>query len=511
MRLRIERFDIVFLLVAAGMVFLYVNAAGGGFPLDDSWIHQTYGRNLGVHGQWAFLIDQPSAASTSPLYTLLLALGYALRIPFSLWTHGLGVLALALTGMLGARLARQLEPQQKFLPWALGLALILAWHLIWAAASGMETMLFSMFTLALIWLAWLEMANEKRTVAVWVQRGVMFGIVSALATLTRPEGVVLVGVIGLLMLLVRPQGSWRGVLIWGFASGAAFVLVLSPYLVYNYTITGGLLPDTAAAKQAQNAPLLELAYPFRVLNMLYPLVAGGQLILLPAMIYYVVVLVQKARTTTNEWLYLLPIIWAVLLVGLYAARLPAPYQHGRYVIPALPGLIVSGVLGTVWLLRDWRRSLIGRALARTVMIGAAFLFVYFAFMIGVSAYRTDVRIIDEEMVATAHWIDRNLPRDELLVIHDIGAVGYFAPRPILDLAGLVSPEVIPIILDAEALWALMQERDGRYLMAFPDQIPNEDINDPRLCLLYNTNGETSRSVNGPSMAVYQLNWTGSCP
>ena len=54
-------------LLALLLVTIYVLAAGGSFPLDDSWIHQTYGRNLALNGEWAFLPGKPSAASTSPL------------------------------------------------------------------------------------------------------------------------------------------------------------------------------------------------------------------------------------------------------------------------------------------------------------------------------------------------------------------------------------------------------------------------------------------------------------
>ena len=53
------------LTVALAMVVLYVATGGGGFPLDDSWIHQTYARNLAQTGQWAFVPGVPSAASTS--------------------------------------------------------------------------------------------------------------------------------------------------------------------------------------------------------------------------------------------------------------------------------------------------------------------------------------------------------------------------------------------------------------------------------------------------------------
>jgi hypothetical protein len=49
---------------------------GIGFPLDDSWIHQTYARNLAQRGEWAFRPGIPSAGSTAPLWSALLAIGF---------------------------------------------------------------------------------------------------------------------------------------------------------------------------------------------------------------------------------------------------------------------------------------------------------------------------------------------------------------------------------------------------------------------------------------------------
>jgi hypothetical protein len=517
--------------VAVLLCLLYVGTANGGFPLDDAWIHQVYGRNLALTGQWAFVPGVPSAASTSPLYTVLLAVGYRLGVPFALWTHGLGALALTITALVGARLAERLLPGVRGVGLAAGLALATSWHLVWAAASGMETMLFGMWMLVLVNLTHTPLGGYGTPVSLqhaFVQ-GVRFGVLAALATFTRPEGIVLAGMIGLAMLLVRPQGTWRGFAAWALGVALAFGVVIAPYLALNLQLTGGLLPDTAAAKQTQFAALLELPYVTRVLRLLTPLSAGGQLLLVPGAVVLGFVLINallfgkknsgnavgtgyipSLRILRWDVLFdLLPLAWAGVLVLLYAARLPTDYQHGRYVIPALPAFIVLGVAGTARLLTI-SRGLLPRVLSRTLAVSAGLAFVYFALLAGPMVYRQDVSIIDQEMVRAAHWIADNIPPQETLAVHDIGALGYFAPRPILDLAGLVNPEIIPFINDAEPLWAWLQQNGARYLMAFPDQIPGDDPRDPRLCAVFMTGGTASPAAGGPNMTVYALAWDGSC-
>lgn len=506
-----KRYDALLLALSLALVGLYVLTANGGFPLDDSWIHQVYGRNLARSGQWAFVPGEPSAASTSPLYTVLLSLGYALNLPYQLWTHLLGGLALFVTAVVGARMAERVMPDQRYAGLLGGLALALAWHLVWAAVSGMETMLFSMFTLVLLAIGWRELDDRGLDARNIGLRGLAFGALAALATLTRPEGVMLAGLIGVAMLLVRPQKSLQGVIVWGIGAAIGFGVVIAPYLVLNLQLTGGLLPDTAAAKQAQVTLQLADSYPARLWAMIVPLIAGGQILLLPGMLFYTARVGGQLRTDRQQWFYLLPVVWAVALVMLYAARLPSPFQHGRYVIPALPALILVGLVGSVWLIRLGHRSLAGRVLTRGLALAALLLFVFFGFSIGPQTYARDVGNIDAEMVASADWIKQNIPPDDLLAIHDIGAVGYFTPRPMLDIAGLVNPEVISILHDKGAMWDLIREHDARYLLAFPNQIPGGDVNDEHVCPIYTPNNPGRPPAEGYHMTIYALTWNGECP
>jgi hypothetical protein len=500
--------NLFLLLLAFGFVALYAASTGGGFPLDDSWIHQVYGRNLARLGQWAFIPDVPSAASTSPLYTVVLALGYSLNLPYTLWTHAIGALSLGLAGILAAQLAeilwtahstseQSLRWSQR-VGWAAGIGVILTWQMIWAGAAGMETPLFAMLTLAV-------MRRVLSTAKVNVVSGVVFGITGGFCILARPEGSLLVGLAGVAMIVAHSQRP-NELIRWIIGAAVGGLLTLTPYFLLNYALTGGLLPNTAAAKFAQHEPLLALPYPTRLMEMTLPLLIGGQVMLIPSAVLYLVSTLQRRNWTRRTLLYLLHVLWFIGLVALYAARLPASYQHGRYVLPALPSLILIGILGTSMLLYHLRTNTAGRVFSRGLAIAAALLTVVFAFTLGLDAYRRDVTIVNQEMVAAAQWIDANIPPDQLLAIHDIGAVGYFTPRPMLDIAGLLSPEVVPLINHPDELWALMQREDARYLMAFPDQIPGDNVDDPRLCLVFTSDGNEAIEAGGGNMAVYRLNW-----
>jgi hypothetical protein len=512
MRLTLDKRDGALLAAALAIVALYSLTAGFGFPLDDSWIHHTYGRNLAETGRWEFIPGQLSAASTAPVYTLVLATGYLLNAPYEFWSHLTGALALAGAGMLGMRLADRLLPGSREIALLAGLTLVLSWHLVWAAASGMETMLFSTQALALLWLVWRELdEGRSRETTALLLRGAVYGLLAALTVATRPEGGLMVALGGLALLAARPQGSWRGALLWSLGAGIAFCIFVAPYLYFNYQLTGGPVPDTSAAKQADVAPVREaFSFPVRFQRMVYPLTAGGHTLLFPGALLVTAMALRRLRDDRRAAVHLLPILWAVALIALYAARLPAPFQHGRYVIPALPALIVIGVTGTAHILHWGRNVMIWRVLTRALALSAAVVLLYFAVVLGPSVYRDDVSYINEEMVTPAHWIRDNLPEDELLAVHDIGAIGYFAPRPILDIAGLVTPEVVPYVHDAEGMWRLIQERDARYLMALEDQIPGESPEDERLCPLYSSDGRTASHLGAHKMVIYGLSWDGDC-
>ena len=121
-------------------------------------------------------------------------------------------------------------------------------------------------------------------------------------------------------------------------------------------------------------------------------------------------------------------------------------------------------------------------------------------IMGAKAYAEDVAIIESEMVATAQWIQKNTSPNALIAAHDIGALGYFAQRDIVDLAGLISPDVIPFIRDELLLEKFLNQQHADYLVTFPGWYPYLVS---RAELIFSTNAIFAPMLGGENMAVYR--------
>lgn len=483
---------LVFVLASALTALVYLSASRAfghmGFGLDDAWIHQTYARNLGTHGEFAFVPGQPSAGSTAPLWTGLIAVGYALRLEPRLWTYLLGAVSLSLAVWLAYRLVLGFWPERRAAAWLAGLAVALEWHLGWAAMSGMETVLFAALALAVFVLP--------------AERPGSLGLLIGFAILLRPDGLTLLPFV--LARLVWPRWLEWGALIRFLA---AFAAVFGLYLAFNFWLSGSPWPNTFYAKQAEYAILREFppwanafwrCEPSGACQpgvVLLPWI-GAQVLALPGL--FVVVAKAGRQRRWEQWL---PALWAAAFVSAYVLRLPVTYQYGRYVMPVIPVLLALGVGGLweIWRLRSERLWV--RVFSRTWAAAFGVLALVFWGQ-GALLYARDVRIIETEMAATARWVAANTPPGALVAAHDIGALGYFGGRPLLDLAGLVSPEVIGFIRDEARLAAWLDERGAEYLVTFPGWYSSLTQQAAKR-ELFRTNAPYSPAAGGENMAVYR--------
>jgi hypothetical protein len=470
-------------IVSAGGFLLQSRALYGfGFPLDDAWIHQTIGRNLGQTGEWAFTPGMPGSGSTSPAWTLLIAAGYGLGMNEKTWAFLIGISLLALLAWTCMSWYEERVGRGLVGVGLVGLLVLAEWHLAWAAVSGMEVLF-----LALAAVAVLREVDRERLRPGWM--GALIGA----SIWIRPEAVLLFGA-ALWRITFTPPRPILLLLRRTLQLGLGAAVPISLYLGFHLALTGQIWPSTFFAKSAEYAA--ETAAPIAsrwIEQALPPLVATG-FTLLPGL---AISFVRAGRP--RAWGRWAPWAWIVLHWTAYAIRLPVNYQHGRYAMPTIPVLLLLGVEGLTalgWATQgDPLRRILGRA-----WIGAVVAVTVVFWWVGGKAYAHDVAIIETEMGAAARWIAIHTDPEARVAAHDIGALGYFGGREILDLAGLVSPEVIPILTDEARLAEYLDRRGADYLMTFPSLYPRLTAQADRV---FSTDGRYSPEAGGENMAVYR--------
>jgi len=442
---------LIFTFAALSSVF-YVGYSASlgriGFPLDDAWIHQTYARNVSQGYGWSFEAGKLSGGATAPLWTLLISFGYWLKIPPLFWAFMLGVVFLASTSVLVVRCFEEIDPK---ISW-LGLYFLIEWHFSWASVSGMETILAVFLVIFVFYL--LKMYPNRY----------LLSLCLAASVWVRPDLVTLFLPV-LVWLLSRRAG-------FGFWQPKIFVIFLLPalsiiaYLIFNQWVSGAFFPTTFYAKQAEYAEMRKFPFLYRFWQQFSIALIGSGVLLLGGFFYQI-----YHRWIAKDWEALSWVAWYLIIVGVYAARLPVTYQHGRYMIPAIVVYYLFGLQGSVilyrWLVKKRRW---GWILARSGLL--SWLVTSLAFWwFGGSAYGRDVMLIETQMVDIAKWAEKNLPSNSRLAVHDIGAIGYFTTHELIDLAGLINPEVIPFIRDENKLAEYLDRKDVDYLICFPEWYP----------------------------------------
>jgi hypothetical protein len=421
--------------------FLYYRV---GYPLDDAWIYQTYARNLSHLGEWSFIPGSESGGSTGPLWVLFITVGYFLQLEHHLWTYLLGV-------------------------------------------SGMETLLFSfVIFLTLVWLLKPKIVQKE-----WLFIGILIGI----SVWIRPDGITLLGPAGL-VIIAGSKIHHKKIIKHIALMGLGFAIPFGFYLIFNQITSGTIWPNTFYAKQAEYAELRDLPIFLRFIRQLITPLTGVGIILFPG---FIITFYQALRK--KNWGVLAGIFWFIGYLGVYAIRLPVTYQHGRYVLPAAPIFFLLGVAGAVsWIDQHYQdHRMVLRVISKVWLISGISILGLF-WLLGAKAYAEDTAIIESEMVATAHWIRENTAPNALIAAHDIGALGYFAQREIVDLAGLISPAVIPFIRDEVRLANYLDAQEVEYLMTFPEWYPSLTS---QSTLIFQTQNLYSPNLGGENMAVYE--------
>lgn len=401
------------------------------FLPDDSYITYRYAHNLLAGHGLVFNPGEYVLSTTTPLYALLLA-GAGIGWPdLPVTSHILSMPAL-FGGAWG--LYMLLARHGKAVA-GLALAVLYILNPFTAAVYSSESILH----VALIVGALLAYDADRLE---WA------AVCGALAVLNRGDGALVAGALGLHWLLT---GRWRGVPLGRVARVLAIYAAISlPWYAFSWAYYGTLAPATMAAKMAQgqlpNAPLFGpglgtwwMSYaaqsPFYWL--IPPLALLGLLLTFPR--------------GGDRWAWP-ALLWAALYAAGYTLLGVTRYQN--YYTPLAPIVLLLAVLGAHWLGAALDERAAGRK-QRAILRTQYSTFILYPLVvlglglgIGAACWATGSNLYPRLPQARAvvyeeagRWIAAHTSPSSSIGMYEVGTVGYYAERRIIDFYGLIQPDV----------------------------------------------------------------------
>jgi hypothetical protein len=357
-------------------------------------------------------------------------------------------------------------------------------------------------------------------------------VVFALAALSRPECFLLFPLAMLDRVVVsrwltRDEDALRAWVKDLALHVPVFALIVAPFFLYNYRTTGYWLPTSyyskvqpaslAGAFGSDTVSFMDalVVSPAWILRDLAVVWGSNNVALLSLSLVGIVWIIRRALAADAPHRSFIipalvlgqPLLWA--LVGGY--RHPG-MQGQRYIANLGPLFVLLGVVGGWWITAQV--SLLRRPAARAALLAVVLLVSLMRQPSGALTYGLNVKNITEMQVTIGRWLHDHVPAEALLAVNDIGAIGMLTGCTLIDLEGLITPEVIPCSYSGRiggeygdaCYLEFVLERRPDYLVIFPDWYPELAGRADLFTPVYSRHLKDNITCGKPLMTVYQTAW-----
>jgi hypothetical protein len=396
---------------------------------EDFFITLRYAENIATGHGFAYNPGVPTLGTTTPLYTLLLALFVRLHLDPILGGKLCGIAADALACVGVFRLGRAVGRPGAGLAAAVCLAFAPT-NLIWAT-KGMEV---GIVAAATVWL-W-AFSAERRELPAWAAAAVLL--------LLRIDGTVTVALLLAAMVWRERRIPWRGLLL--------FACLTLPWLLYATVTFGSPLPLSLRAKLIVYGRMIPGHFPHlrEFLSLMTHNPLG--LLLVVGVGLFLVLMVQRwmgadkekrAALWQREGLLFAPLVGIAIHYG--AMALSRVFLFGWYFVPPTPIYYLVALTGWAMLLERLRPGLAAKADARAILLGTVLAGTALCGAVVprvVSTLREGQRLEDDLRIPMGLWLRSHSAPTDRIMLEPIGYIGYYSRLPVIDVIALVSPEAL---------------------------------------------------------------------
>lgn len=410
----------------------------------DTYIHLTFARNLATGYGFSYNRGEPSNASTSPLWSILLAVFYRIF-------HQSRVLIIArlvsggfhvLTVILIYSFVNQIWPNSGFNAaifaaffWAIN-ANAIDW-----AMRAMETALF--IFLILLGAISFNIAVSSLSVPSALFAGVIFGLL----ILCRPEGWfwMFASICVFLVMVIFGDDNNKLYLV-GAVMALTIGIVIFPYYFWLVSRFGTIFPSSRARIFHHRQFAEELGFLYYSRQAVKALIYGIYKSLVPFGVIGAVLLYYNESNILLNPALLILLIFSILAVVFYTVVIPGVDYGDRYVLPALPTVIIFAGIGLEIL----------RYLPDYIQIIGILFILPPPVLRSVKEFWRNYRFMNnyvlgqEEPVRQkmAIWTRDNLPTQVTIAAKEIDQLAYYSKpgQKILSMDGTIGGEVLPYLM-----------------------------------------------------------------
>jgi arabinofuranosyltransferase len=388
---------------------------------DDPYIIYRYAENISNGVGFVYNPGERVLSTTTPLFAVFLALiaKFGLNIPKA--ANIISALSLTTGAIFIWSLSNSIKTP--FVGWVS--LLIYPFFPLLLTTSGSETPLYLLFCIGAI---------------VYYEKGYLSfsAIFAALATLTRPDGILIPLLLLIDYFIIKKQKKIPIKAI-GF-----FFIILLPWIIFAFAYFGSPIPTTLATKQHQG--LMDISQKFfpGFIDLLRQYSSKWQYIY--SSVFFLIGMIFSFYKS-KRWLLFFS--WSFLHFINYIFLGVSGYFW--YYAPLVPSFVIGIGLGFEAIINHLDPLVREKLFTRKSSFLSFFMLLIFIIPIIILFINSiiylqknrDKRLDIYKTVGI--WINQNTPKDSKIGVLEVGIIGFYAKRTMVDFAGILYPKVTELI------------------------------------------------------------------
>lgn len=384
---------------------------------EDFLITLRYAENIAAGRGFVYNPGEHVLGTTTPLYTMILAVSALAQLDPTTVGKTLNILAEGASVLLICHLAALLGHGRA--GWIAGLLYAMTSAPISISIGGMETALVTLCGLAV-------------TVAFIEKRPIAFAVSSAILALLRIDGLLLAAILTAGWVIEQRRTGLDRNSRLDFSAMGVFLVLSLPWVLFATFYFGSHVPTSVIAKLAVYGRIRSGTLP-NLETLQTQFFAGAIQSALSVLFVLGAVLLWRQHRSTRGIL-----LWFAAYLGvILVSRVPA---FAWYFLPPLPiyylgvGIGITTIAGSAFPTAERRFALIGLILLAIPL------------SLHLKSVGRDIAnaqdLEDRVRRPLGEWLASVAKPAESVMLEPIGYIGYYSRMRVLDIIGLVSPEVI---------------------------------------------------------------------